>query len=998
MRLNHINNVVVYSILFSVGESANFAINIQDAVEKGIIRHFDHITDLPSTPWYRVPQNNSNYLSFQKEQYQNAKNCDQSLDGLEYNLNYSTDDNHHPTHYYLNFTSDLNWPQTNGQVLRNIYPTYMGIMGGVRQFCVLRRYLFKSLNSLPDSAFGREWGPYRCSVRKDGSFQKFIALRAGPQRKYKPVMNLVDIRAQAEYFGPHYTKLKLDDELLDPMGKWQNNRPITNYTRNEILEKYNIVKFYNAEHELFNDNSRFRLVGKDMMEIGGHSGRMWEVDLMSPTYTINTGGPIFNSSLFHPFHEFYPWTHTKERQEFMDGIRSLNITNYIETNTTAGKNWPIQGAQSYEGYLYTQPYTIFNIYYPTPPSRRFYHHNWTWANECLNETQSSTALCINSTTDADKLYTYPRIYNPASQDDGLKRQQIPNYITRSFKSGFMRTGALFRFDDDQFSMLDGPGFNRPCCTNSASGYEGYNTFDNIKKSVSYMYTPSFAPFFLARTSFSCTSAKCIEVYEDYWEPKQYFMSYWADAINENDRTNERQITPAEQRLFLTPETLNRQIYLGLESGNGEAQNLSSYFELKDPVTGSFLHSYSNEVQASVLELNVEYIEPELYIYLYKGMYKLLMEKVDYEYHILGQTLYSDVNKWRRMHGWNQPYNAEHGMVFDSSLNRFGWSNNNNFWESPLPAFQRLHYETHWWKLDLNMFFDIAEPWKLKKNGDQKLTTKKPTDVKLLSFNYYELFFELLERTDYFLNKSEGCPSHTDVNEPKWVDKNFTQKPHEFNYEKKASTVVTVEYTCDKMQYKRNKKERKDAKPYMSPYMDYHQAWQFPPYKRFVGRSQGAAQDIFENDPLFQDFEHFAPRFPTIDCSRPVNDGRFWKDEDTQCAFDIIPSDSVQSAYAYNQYYTDSETQRKHTIKNIKKDGDCSTIAVEVAVDCGPDSDDEDDDEITNPYKCDADEFCEDNFWSYQKRCSEKFWDEIYDVLLPKSKNVESIFPKREELT
>ena len=81
---------------------------------------------------------------------------------------------------------------------------------------------------------------------------------------------MVDIRAQTDWFGDMYTHLELDRDTNSPMGKWQNNRPITNYTRNEIMEKYNVLGFYNVEHEIFNDNSRFRLVARETMLVNEH--------------------------------------------------------------------------------------------------------------------------------------------------------------------------------------------------------------------------------------------------------------------------------------------------------------------------------------------------------------------------------------------------------------------------------------------------------------------------------------------------------------------------------------------------------------------------------------------------------------------------------------------------------------------------------------------------------------------------------------------------------
>ena len=237
---------------------------VKEAVSKGIIRHFDHITDLPSSQWYRVPQPGDTYLEFQNKQFENSKTCDQSTDDLEYNIEdpYVTEG----LAPYPRHVSDLSWPQAEGTLLRNVYPQYMAIHGGVRQFCVLRRYFAKTIDGSIDEPRDKEWGPYRCTHimpltgKKKTGYAKVISLRSGPHRKYKPIMNLVDIRSQADYFGPMHQQLALDSEDIKPVGKWQNNRPITNFTRNEILEKYNVKKFYNSEHEIFNDNSRLRLL------------------------------------------------------------------------------------------------------------------------------------------------------------------------------------------------------------------------------------------------------------------------------------------------------------------------------------------------------------------------------------------------------------------------------------------------------------------------------------------------------------------------------------------------------------------------------------------------------------------------------------------------------------------------------------------------------------------------------------------------------------------
>ena len=58
------------------------------------------------------------------------------------------------------------WPQMDGFLVRNVYPTYMGIFGGPRQFCFLRRYMAKTWWGIPDVPRDREWGPYRCTGRQ----------------------------------------------------------------------------------------------------------------------------------------------------------------------------------------------------------------------------------------------------------------------------------------------------------------------------------------------------------------------------------------------------------------------------------------------------------------------------------------------------------------------------------------------------------------------------------------------------------------------------------------------------------------------------------------------------------------------------------------------------------------------------------------------------------------------------------------------------------------
>jgi len=494
------SQILILSIAQQTAATNGYERTIGESVKNGIVKHFDHVTDLPTTPWYRVPQgvgDDTTYAAFQSKQVQQAQSCDQNLDSLTY----ATD----AMDQSVKTVSSLKWPQSSGSVLRNVYPTYLSINGGVRNFCVLRRYLYKTVRRqyLPDTPRDREWGPYRCAkMQDDGQFQKFISLRSGPYRKYQPILNLVDIRAQPEWFGEMYTKLALDSDTMDPVGKWQNNRPITNFTRNSVLEKYNVLKFYNAEHELFNDNSRFRLVGKELIDIAatkheGFTGQIQEVDTMMPSYTIITGGP-FKSSLF------------------------------------AGEN----------------------------------------------------------------------------ADTWHRRNMVPNYITRSFKGGFMRTGSLIHnIKDDAFYILDNPGFGRPCCTNSAPGYEGYNNADMVKKAVGYMFHPSFAPFFLAQKSSDCKDGTtwCTETYGHMVDLPASFRppTQW-------DRRDSHKPDEADNNIAMDDTTM---------------APLSNFLQLTDPTKQDSPLSYAeSHKMAMVAGVDPHKIERNLYYYLYTGNSRDLIEK------------------------------------------------------------------------------------------------------------------------------------------------------------------------------------------------------------------------------------------------------------------------------------------------------------------------------------------------------------------------------------
>ena len=102
------------------------------------------------------------------------------------------------------------------------------------------------------------------------------------------------------------------------------------------------------------------------------------------------------------------------------------------------------------------------------------------------------------------------------QGNWFRRNMVPNYINRSFKSGFMRTGSLVggahpEYDRDVATVIDQPGMNRPCCSNSVGGYEGYNVEDTRKKGVGYMYQPSFAPFWLALSNTDCDTGRTMKI-------------------------------------------------------------------------------------------------------------------------------------------------------------------------------------------------------------------------------------------------------------------------------------------------------------------------------------------------------------------------------------------------------------------------------------------------------------------------------------------------------
>lgn len=459
MRYSHI--LAIGSVFGSVYER-----DIFQSIKNGVIRHFDHITDLPTTPWYRVPQNNETYKSFQKDQFENAIQCDQSLAKVAYTVKdpYEAD----PSNPLVRIVSNLKWPQVDGKLLKNVYPPYVSIHGGIRQFCVLRRYFAKTVDGRPDQPRDREWGPYRCSKRNnEGSYDKFLAIRSGPDRKYKSVINLVDIRGQADWFGPMYTKLSLDSEESHPKGMWSNNRPIVNYLRNDIIEKYNVEKFYNSEHELFNDNSRLRLVGLDMIKYkdATRTGKITEVDTMMPTYALISGQP-YGTSIF-----------------------SVDV------------------------------------------------------------------------------------------DDWHIRNIVPNYIERTFKGGFMKTGSLLStIDNEMIVGMDVDASNRYCCSNNAGGYEGYNREDSRKKAVGYMFQPTFAPFWLWRTATTCKSAtdSCTETYGSWWGTAVDDVLLTKDAKNAYFPTASD--SAAEKLDGKNPDKVEEKIYKYFYGGNPKELYKGSTFE------------------------------------------------------------------------------------------------------------------------------------------------------------------------------------------------------------------------------------------------------------------------------------------------------------------------------------------------------------------------------------------------------------------------------------
>ena len=75
----------------------------------------------------------------------------------------------------------------------------------------------------------------------------------------------------------------------------------------------------------------------------------------------------------------------------------------------------------------------------------------------------------------------------------------------------------------------------------------------------------------------------------------------------------------------------------------------------------------------------------------------------------------------------------------------------------------------------------------------------------------------------------------------------------------------------------------------------------------------------------------------------LNRGTYYNPPDGEkkrCEFNVINPNGVSLAYAYNHYYDTGKNtlgdknELKHTITEIKKPGDCSTIEITVDADCG----------------------------------------------------------------
>ena len=63
--------------------------------------------------------------------FRNAIQCDQSLAKVAYTVKdpYEAD----PSNPLVRIVSNLKWPQVDGKLLKNVYPPYVSIHGGIRQ-------------------------------------------------------------------------------------------------------------------------------------------------------------------------------------------------------------------------------------------------------------------------------------------------------------------------------------------------------------------------------------------------------------------------------------------------------------------------------------------------------------------------------------------------------------------------------------------------------------------------------------------------------------------------------------------------------------------------------------------------------------------------------------------------------------------------------------------------------------------------------------------------
>lgn len=901
-----------YFKLFAVGTVlGSYKYSIKDAVKKGVIRHFDHISELPTTQWYRVPQNGEIYSTFEKDHHMRSENCNMNLNHVEYNIadDIYDQEGNNIENFFPRKMSDLNWPQMDGSLVRNIYPTYMAIHGGKRQFCILRRYFGKTVDGFIGEPRNREWGPYRCSrlklvdpdktsdVEADnyynpgdynyGQYHKFIALRSGPERKYKPIINLVDIRAQADFFGPMYTRLDLDSDELHPIGKWENHRAITNYAKNDILEKYNVIKFYNAEHELFNDNSRLRLVGKepvtiwyDMEKVDDkihtketRKGLMFEVDTMMPTYAFLTGGAYDEHVMSHEINS-------------ADNVKS----------------------------------------------------NW------------------------------------------FRRNMVPNYISRSFKSGFMRTGTLIggyheKYDRDLASALDQPGNNRPCCTNSVSGYEGYNVEDTRKKGVGYMYQPTFAPFWLTMSHTTCDTAdEATECSEEYIP---WINTDGGPQFSEVDICQKIQL-----KRFGEDATCNTRANL---ANDGLREYLDEHVARND---------FASQAGGT---------EESFWAYFYTGNQNELIKHnfIEEKGVEIGLTDYADNKKRNDKNAdfWIEEGHDEPKMFMSTYIGTMDRSEDGCSGKNPTKvkvnykcsATQHKRNEIE--EKDASSFIsandDYQDDW-VSDNGMYKKFVEKKVSGTLIDIFENDLLFNDFEvhppRFDAINCKlslfNDFCIYHFDK-----------LSISEANAKCASDETVAAECSeiCESDYLGCRKKMENEEIPECT-----NCTCKLPLENEMYLNPVNGKPLKYKDDDDNLEYEAFL--------DDELNRGIYYNPPDGEkkrCEFNVINPNGVSLAYAYNHYYDmgkntlGDKNELKHTITEIKKPGDCSTIEITVDTDCGvSDCEDCEDEKPDNDANYD-------NYWSYNSRCVEDEWDSIYDTMfldITKNQGEQGVTGKFKDLT